>query len=447
MAAFHLVVLADFAGASAAERRLVPVDRDSFDAALARMAPRIEARLPYCAVLEVRSWEDLSPDGLARGVPALASLIAAREAVGEPERMQALLETAGVAVVPASAEPAPVSEGRPAAEPPPDGGDLLDSMLDRTSSAAPRPRRYADRGLDELLAQITERAESVDFAPQDRWREAIDRELGARVRALLHGDGFRSVEAAWTGLREILRAGDTDEAVRVSILPLTRAQLLDASSDATLERLLYGERAATPGAPGVDLIVADYELGDAEDELAALARLGALADRCNAPLLAGAAPALSDLEAPASRALATLAAGGGVDRVALCCPRVLLRLPHGRETLPAEGFEFEESVDAAAPHYTFGTAAPVVGRAVVRAVTAEGSLAALPRYAAIDGLPFHVYRAGGEVRSQHPVEQVLTDGMLKELTGRGLLPLAAVVSSDEARLVSLRSLGGRSLLD
>ena len=41
----------------------------------------------------------------------------------------------------------------------------------------------------------------------------------------------------------------------------------------------------------------------------------------------------------------------------------------------------------------------------------------------------------------------MTDTMLKELIGRGLLPLAAVVGSDEARIVSLRSVGGASLLE
>lgn len=446
MAAFQLVVLADFAGTAPTERRLFPVDRDSFGRVLERLAPCVEPRLDWCAQLELRSWEELSPDGLVQRVPALAGLLEARNAVGDPERMQALLADAGIRLERASDEPD--AETAPPAPPPgADAGDLLDSMLEDAPAAPARSRRHADPELDGLLAQIAEGTESVDFASQDRWRDAIDRELGARVRDLLHAPGFRSVEAAWTGLRELLRAGDTDEAVRVSILPLTRAQLLDPSSSALLQRVLHAERDATPGAPGVELIIADYGFGDSEAEIATLERLGSLARLCAAPLLTGAAPELADLDAPASPALAELAASGGVDRVGLCCPRVLLRLPYGREAAPVDRFAFEESPGEGTPVYTWGSAAPVIGRAAVRAVTAEGSLAGLPGFAAIEGLPFHVYRAGGEAHSQHPVEQLSTQPMLKELIGRGLLPLAAVVGSDEARLVSLRSLGGHSLIE
>ena len=80
-------------------------------------------------------------------------------------------------------------------------------------------------------------------------------------------------------------------------------------------------------------------------------------------------------------------------------------------------------------------------------MTAEGNLAGLTLHAGIEGLPFHVYRAGGETHSRHPVEHVMTEAMLKDLVARGLLPLAGVVASDEAQLVSLRSLGGESLLE
>ena len=449
MSAFQLVVLGDFAGRAEtplAARKLIAVDRDSFDDVLARIGARVDPDLPFCRSLEIRAWDDFSPDGLVARVPELSRLLEARGEVADPERMRALLDDAGVTLEAQGEAPDTTSAAPPV--PSEDAGDLLDSMLDDAPDAtAPPRRRYADRELDELLTQIADSTASEDFESQDRWRAAIDRELGARVRAILHAPRFRSVEAAWTGLRELLRAGDTDSAVRVLVLPIGRDELLDAESTAPLERLLYDERAGTPGASRIDFVIADFEIGDERSYLDALGRLAALAKRCSAPLLIGADASLSSLDREPSRALGELKASSDLSALGLCCPRVLLRLPWGPDTAPVDRFEFRESPEGSAPDYTWGTAGPVIGRALVRAISVDGDLAALPRHGAIDGLPFHVYRADGESRSQHPVEHVMTDTMLKELIGRGLLPLAAVVGSDEARIVSLRSVGGASLLE
>ncbi|MBW2282424.1 MAG: type VI secretion system contractile sheath large subunit [Deltaproteobacteria bacterium] len=447
---FHLVLLADLAGRAPAggdERRLRSVDRDSFDRLLAQIGPRIETQLPYAAALEIASWEDFSPDGLATRVPALAELMAARDAVGDSGAMRERLDRAGVAV---ELQEAGADEAAPTSQPPTgEPGDLLDSMLEgaQTRPGAPR-RRYADRELDDLISQIADdSASDVDFASQDRWREAIDREIEERVRAVLHDPAFRRVESAWTGLRELLRSGDTDDAVRVEVLALTREELLEESLSGELERTLHGERAETRGAPGIDLVIADFDLGDRDEDRAAVSRLGALANRGKWPVLVGADASLSAPDRQPSPEFEELRQSAEAKRVALCCPRVLLRLPYGRDTVPADRFDFEETPGESEPDYTWASAAPVVGRAVVRAITAEGGLEGITRHAGIGGLPVHVYRAQGETRSRHPVEHVMTETLLKELVARGLLPLAGVVASDEAQLVSLRTLGGTSLLE
>jgi type VI secretion system protein ImpC len=386
-------------------------------------------------------------------VPALAKLLDARSEVRNPSVMRALLDEAGAAVQaaePESPAPPPAPEPR-ATDETETGRDLLDALVAKAESSpeprAPR-RRYADPELDSLIAQIAEASDSgVDFAGQDRWREAIDRELAARMRAILHHPAFRALEANWGALRELVRSADTDGPVRIRALHLTRDELLAAASGPELERLLYEDWAGTPGRDPLSLFIAAFAFGDVPEELDALRRLGDLATRAGVLLLAAAAEELAATDREPSEGLAELRASAVARRIGLCYPRVLQRLPYGPETEPIERFEFDEAGGAPEVPYLWASPALAVGRAVARAVSAEGELAALPRHAALQNLPFHVYRSGGDTRSQHAVEHVLNETAIKELVGRGLLPVVGLVGSDEARLVSLRSLAGPSLLE
>ena len=66
-------------------------------------------------------------------------------------------------------------------------------------------------------------------------------------------------------------------------------------------------------------------------------------------------------------------------------------------------------------------------------------------HSAREGLPLHVDRTSGEIRSQPPVEQVLTESPIRNLIKRGILPLVGVAGTVEARIVSSRSLSGAPL--
>ena len=117
MSAFQLVVLGDFAGRAEsplAARKLIAVDRDSFDDVLARIGARVDPDLPFCRSLEIRTWDDFSPDGLVARVPELSRLLEARGEVADPERMRALLDDAGVALEAQGEAPDTTSAAPPA---------------------------------------------------------------------------------------------------------------------------------------------------------------------------------------------------------------------------------------------------------------------------------------------------------------------------------------------
>jgi type VI secretion system ImpC/EvpB family protein len=455
---FQLGILGDFAGIQAtglSERKFFEVDRDRLEAVIRKLGPEIELGLPFCPKLAFAAVTDFHPDRIAERVPALLKMLEARSEVGQPATMRQLLEEAGATIrvaEPMTAE-AP-AEPPPEVPEPPSGsqtdGDLLDSIVAGAESAPREPtprRRYADPELDDLIARIAEAADpGTDFAEQDRWRTAIDRELAARMRAILHHPTFRALEASWRSLQELIRIADTDGPMRVWILHMTLPELVEEQAAGELQRLVYEERAATPGADRFDFLVADYRFGEDPGELRALARLAELAERAAVPLLAGAADELATTDRESPKAFSELRRSHAARRIGLCYPRVLLRLPYGPESDPIERFEFDETTGADAIPYLWANGASAVARMVARAVSVGGGLDELPRHASLAGLPFHVYQVDGEHHSQHPAEHILTESSIKKLIDRGLLPIVGVVGSDEARIVSLRSLSGPSLL-
>jgi type VI secretion system protein ImpB len=90
---FVMGVMADLSGHDAAalpqvaERRFVEVDESNFDVRMREISPSLQLRTPnqitgdslLVADLQFRKMEDFRPDQVARQIPALASLLEARE--------------------------------------------------------------------------------------------------------------------------------------------------------------------------------------------------------------------------------------------------------------------------------------------------------------------------------------------------------------------------------
>jgi len=460
--AFVFGMLADFCGGhrapELAARRFVEVDRDTLDAAIRRLEPQIELGLPFCRTLRFSCWDDFHPDAIAERVPALRKLLDARSEVAHPDAMRRLLEEAGISLDVArdesGAPPTPQADAAPAEQA--DPGDLLDSILEGTAEQ-PRPptrTRFADPQLEELIGEIAESStDSSDYDLQERWRAAIDRELASRVCAVLHHPAFRSIEASWSSLRGLVRQADTGEQLRIRVLDLRRDEILEdvgespELSTSQLHRLIYEEATGTPGGEPLDMLLTDLELGDSEDDLRVLAVLGALAGKARAPLLAAASASLCEAETIPSQGWRELRRSAPGRWLGLCYPRVLLRLPYGPDTESVERFELDESRDAGAEHpYLWGSSALTLGIPMACALAAEGTLDALPRFARLEGLPFHVFHDADEVQYRGPTEVLLTESRIQQLVELGIIPLAAIAGQDAAQLVAFRSISGDSFL-
>jgi hypothetical protein len=422
---FVIAVIAELSGRDRSGEGFTPVDRDDLDALFARCALRIE---PHSAGaggegVTLERFEDLHPDQLVRLVPDLAALLRARALAHDPAALRRALGTAGVAWDDAPLPPS-ASLGAGAS---PSGRELLAEIL---GEAQPPPEAPPQRDpIDALVQSIVDASsDGVDPAAAGLRRAALDVELSRRLRALLGAPRFRALEAAWRGLRDLVRFAETGESLRVRVLDVTRGQL-DLAVGAIRALGPRGEGAAPA------LIACDVPLSSDEGDLALLEALAGAARGHGARLIAAADPGLVARAARGelahdARWLALRARCG--DSLRLVGPRVLARLPYGAATDPIDAFPFEECDDAGeAADHCWRSAALLAARAFARAVSATGSTARVSEFSQIDGLPLHATRAGTAIG---PAERVLGASEREALVRAGLIAVSTVAGSDAVRM-------------
>jgi len=138
--------------------------------------------------------------------------------------------------------------------------------------------------------------------------------------------------------------------------------------------------------------------------------------------------------------------------VALTCPRILMRLPYGKETAPVEGFNFEEGVDGTDhSKYLWGNAAFALASKMTQAFATYGWCVAIRGVEGgglVDGLPSHTFRTDeGDVALKCPTEIAITDRREKELADQGLVSLVHCKGTDKAAFFSIQSCNKPKLYD
>jgi type VI secretion system protein ImpC len=123
--------------------------------------------------------------------------------------------------------------------------------------------------------------------------------------------------------------------------------------------------------------------------------------------------------------------------VGLVLPRVLRRLPYGREGLAAEGFDYEEGVDGKDPEkYLWGNAVYAFAARLTEAFARYGWCAAISgmeRGGVVRDLPLQRFVSDdGDTVMICPTEIAITDRRREELHNLGFIPLCYEKGTDRA---------------
>jgi type VI secretion system protein ImpC len=354
---------------------------------------------------------------------------------------------------------------------------LLDQIVEQGRFGDPSARERGKNLVKEFVAQVLEGSMTIgrDADQMISARVAqIDHLISLQLNEVMHHPQFQKLEGTWRGLKYLLDQSETGTQLKIRILNASKKDLLrdlqraPEFDQSAMFKKVYEEEYGLFGGEPFGALVGDYEFSRHPEDLELLEKVSQVAAASHAPFLSAASSELLNMESFTAldqpRDIGKIfdsteyAKWKGFREsedskyVALTCPRVLMRLPYGKETAPVEGFNFEEGVDGTDhSKYLWGNAAYALASKMTQAFATYGWCVAIRGVEGgglVDGLPSHTFRSDeGDVALKCPTEIAITDRREKELADQGLVPLVHCKGTDKAAFFSIQSCNKPKLYD
>jgi type VI secretion system protein ImpC len=355
---------------------------------------------------------------------------------------------------------------------------VLDQIVEEGRFAKDVAGRERGKNLvSEFVSQILEGAMTVskDAESMINARIAqIDHLISIQLNEILHHEQFQKLEGSWRGLKYLMDQSETSANLKIKILNVSKRELLrdlqraPEFDQSALFKKVYEEEFGIFGGSPFAGIIGDYEFGRGPEDIELLEKISNVAAAAHAPFISAASPEMfnldsfTQLDAPRDMGKVfdtteyakwkSFRASEDSRYVALACPRILMRLPYGKETKQVEGFGFEEHVGGEDhSKYLWGNAAYALGSRMTKAFALYGWCAAIRGVEGgglVEGLPVHnFYTDSGDVAMKCPTEAPITDRREKELADVGFAPLVHCKGTDYAAFFSVQSCNKPKLYD
>lgn len=467
---FRMLFLGDFSGRASrgvcepkqhGGRKPTLVDRDNFDAVLAKVGVEVHLRLADDAppvVLRFQELDDFHPDRIVKQVGLFDALRDTRRRLNNPATYEAAAEQVRTWSKKASTPVAAAPTESPVEQ---DPAKLLEQMLGEAPAGEPLETmaRGGDVNWDAYLARIVQPHVLPRTDPQQADLIAlVDDATSAQMRVLLQHPALQAVEAAWRALFFLVRRLDTDEGLKLYLLDVSKGELAadltgDDLSTSGAFKLLVEQTVGTPGAVPWAAVVGAYTFDQHRGDVELLGRLARLAQLAGAPFLAAAGCKLLGCRNLAGtpepdhwRVPTDLDDWEELRRqpeaayLGLAMPRILLRLPFGKDTSPVEAFAFEEMPDKPVHEaFLWGNPAFFVAYLLGAAYNRAGWQLRPGMVQEIDSLSLYVPK-GEDDEAQPCAEGLLTDRAAVVILNRGVMPFRSVRNRDAVLLAQFQSL-------
>jgi type VI secretion system protein ImpC len=354
---------------------------------------------------------------------------------------------------------------------------LLDQIVEQGRFGDPTARERGKGLIKEFVAQVLEGSMALgrDADQMISARVAqIDHLISLQLNEVLHNPQFQKLESTWRGLKYLLDQSETGTMLKIRILNASKKDLLrdlqraPEFDQSAMFKKVYEEEYGIFGGEPFGALVGDYEFSKHPEDLELLEKVSQVAASAHAPFLSAASSELLNMQSFTAldqpRDIGKIfdsteyAKWKGFREsedskyVCLACPRILMRLPWGKETAPVEGFNFEEGVDGTDHNkYLWGNAAYALAAKMTQAFSTYGWCVAIRGVEGgglVDGLPSHNFRTDeGDVALKCPTEIAITDRREKELADQGLVPLVHCKGTDKAAFFSIQSCNRPKLYD
>jgi type VI secretion system protein ImpC len=351
----------------------------------------------------------------------------------------------------------PVAEARPLEA-------FRDSDMLSEASADERIARGMSAFLD-LVAKSSQPVDRLDKSLLDFHIGQLDRQIGKQLDAVMHTSEFQALEGRWRGLKMLVSRTDFRRNARIEVLDVSKEALQRDFEDTPeliqsgLYRLTYIEEYDTPGGQPVSALISDFEFTNSPMDIALLRNVSKVAAAAHMPFIGSVGPAFFGKKSMEEVA-AIQDIGNYFDRaeyikwksfrdtddaryVGLTMPRVLGRLPYGKDTVPVRVFNYEEAVKGPDHNrYLWVNASFAFAANMTRSFVNNGWCVQIRGPQAggkVEDLPVHLYDLGTGVQPKIPTEVLIPETREFEFANLGFIPLSFYKNHDFACFFSANS--------
>lgn len=355
---------------------------------------------------------------------------------------------------------------------------LLDQILEEARMVRDETQKvWAKDIIGEFVSQVLEGTITVSQDTEGMINariSQIDQLISAQLNEVMHHPDFQKLEGSWRGLSYLIQQSETGQSLKIRMMNVTKKDLLKDLEKAAefdqsaLFKKVYEDEFGMFGGSAFGALIGDYEFSTHPQDMALLSKISEVAAAGHAPFISAASPnmfgweSFNDLGGP--RDLAKIFQSAEYAKwksfresedsryTALTMPHILMRLPYGKESIPVEEFNFEESVDGTDhSKYLWGNAAYALGTRLTDAFAKYhwcASIRGVEGGGLVQGLPTHTFKTDdGEVALKCPTEVAITDRREKELADLGFIPLVHCKGTDYAAFFSTQSCNKAKLYD
>ena len=483
--AMRILLMGDFSGRSnrdlqesggkLANRPVTPVDVDNFDDTMARIAPQLGLPIGNTAesgmAIHFTQIDDFHPDKLYEKLELFQALRAQRGRLMDPATFsQAAAELQHEAQKPEQAadQSTLATDGKtPSLKE--NEGSMLERLLGKQPSQKedmPFSARQTGRqaGTRQFIKSIVEPyivPETDPFQPQ--YVAAVDEAISEQMRAILHHPDFQALEALWRSAHDLVTSLETGQDLKLYLLDVSRDELAEdikttqgQLEESGLYRLLVEKGSGTLGGEPWSMLIGDYTFTTKAENLSLLAALGAISSQAGGPFLAAADASIlgcqSLIKTPdpgnwkiedreAKQHWQTLRQSAVASWIGLALPRVLLRLPYGKNSDPLDCFEFEElHQEREHNNYLWGNPAFACAMLIATAYQTNGWSMEPGDFLDAEDLPAHTFTQENESKMMACAEIFLTEHSAEAILERGLMPLISYRNRNAVRLMRFQSI-------
>ncbi|MBI5167865.1 MAG: type VI secretion system contractile sheath large subunit [Candidatus Eisenbacteria bacterium] len=344
--------------------------------------------------------------------------------------------------------------------------DLLDELAGSMSvKPGEEGHEVANTGLRELMRQLLGRpGVKVNAALLTELVAEMDKKISAQVDEVLHHPEVQKLESAWRSLFFLIDRTNFKENIKIEFVNASKDDLLaDFEDEPEITRTgmykhVYDSGYGVFGGEPVGAIVGNYEFSASPQDVKLLSYCASVAAMAHAPFLTGTSPKMfgvnsyeelatikdvrSTFEGPQYARWRSFRDSEDARYVGMTCPRYLLRLPYGAETVPVKEFAYEETVSGSHDQYLWGNTAFAMASRLTDAFAKYrwcANIIGPQGGGAVEELPVHVFKSGGADTMKIPTEVQIGDALDLSLSDLGFMSLSWRKGSDNAAFFAANS--------